>query len=154
MQGLRSWLLRRGLIGDCDSISEADLATAHVLRSSLRESIAAHADDAGGGVTPPVRISARLPLDVTADAQGRLMLGPRSPGIRAALSLVLIQAVTGGATGTWLRLKMCGAADCHWIFFDASKPRTARWCETDVCGNRIKMTNQRQRRRRTANGAE
>ncbi|MGH3991637.1 MAG: CGNR zinc finger domain-containing protein [Pseudonocardiaceae bacterium] len=42
---------------------------------------------------------------------------------------------------------MCGAPDCRWIFFDASKPGTARWCETDICGNRMKKVSQRARRR-------
>ena len=42
---------------------------------------------------------------------------------------------------------MCGAPDCRWIYYDASKARTARWCETDICGNRIKKSTQRARQR-------
>jgi predicted RNA-binding Zn ribbon-like protein len=45
---------------------------------------------------------------------------------------------------------MCGASDCRWIFFDTSKPGNARWCETAICGNRVKKTNQRVRRERSA----
>ena len=65
----------------------------------------------------------------------------------SSLSGVLVEAVTARATGRWARLKMRGAPDCRWIYYDASKARTARWCETDICGNRIKKSTQRARQR-------
>lgn len=50
------------------------------------------------------------------------------------------------AEGTWGRLKACRNEDCLWIFYDAPKNRSGRWCNMDVCGARHKMRAYRQRR--------
>jgi predicted RNA-binding Zn ribbon-like protein len=42
------------------------------------------------------------------------------------------------------RIKECGGVACGWLFYDASKNNTRRWCEMEICGNRAKQ------RRRTA----
>jgi predicted RNA-binding Zn ribbon-like protein len=47
-------------------------------------------------------------------------------------------------TGTWPRLKAC--RHCHWVVFDPSKNRSARWCSMSACGGRH---NAREYRRRT-----
>lgn len=143
--GLRAWLGERKLIVDADPVSAADLAVARVVRARLRAAIAAHGGPGGLGGESGV-LDRRLPLDVVADPGGRLGLRPRSSGARGALGLVLVEAVSASAAGRWPRLKICGATDCRWVFFDASKPGTARWCETEICGNRVKKANQRARR--------
>jgi predicted RNA-binding Zn ribbon-like protein len=33
---------------------------------------------------------------------------------------------------------MCEASDCVWLFLDASKNRSRRWCDMNQCGNREK----------------
>lgn len=73
--------------------------------------------------------------------------------VELALGNLLVAAITSRAQGTWLRLKMCAADDCRWIFFDHSKPHSARWCATDVCGNRMKTRSYRARHRSPARGA-
>jgi CGNR zinc finger len=94
------------------------------------------------------RVCRGFPLGVGVDDHGQLTLHPRTArGDRGSLSGVLVEAVTASATGRWARLKMRGAPDCRWIYYDASKARTARWCETDICGNRIKKSTQRARQR-------
>ena len=39
-------------------------------------------------------------------------------------------------TGALARLKICGASDCQFVYWDHSRSRTSRWCSTEVCGNR------------------
>jgi len=40
-------------------------------------------------------------------------------------------------SGTLDRLKLC--AGCHWLFLDASRNRSRRWCTMEVCGTDEKM---------------
>src|SRR5262249_61053791 len=44
------------------------------------------------------------------------------------------------------RLKACASEQCHWIFFDRSKPANRHWCSSNVCGNRQKTRDYRRRR--------
>jgi predicted RNA-binding Zn ribbon-like protein len=44
-------------------------------------------------------------------------------------------------------LKACRNADCHWIFYDATKNRSGAWCEMGLCGNRAKARSYRERHR-------
>lgn len=36
------------------------------------------------------------------------------------------------------RVRACGARTCRWLFLDTSKNHTRRWCNMQVCGNRMK----------------
>ena len=40
-------------------------------------------------------------------------------------------------------VKVCANPNCSWMFVDASRPRTRRWCNTGVCGS---LTNVRRYR--------
>ncbi len=46
-----------------------------------------------------------------------------------------------------LRVRECAGANCRWLFVDASKSGTRRWCDMSVCGNRAKAARHRARRR-------
>jgi predicted RNA-binding Zn ribbon-like protein len=35
-------------------------------------------------------------------------------------------------------LRCCASQTCRWLFLDASKNQTRRWCDMKVCGNRMK----------------
>jgi predicted RNA-binding Zn ribbon-like protein len=48
------------------------------------------------------------------------------------------------ASGDLTRIRLCENPDCRWIFFDASRNRTRRWC-ADSCGNLIKVRRFRER---------
>lgn len=37
------------------------------------------------------------------------------------------------------RVAQCGGEDCHWLFLDASRNRSRRWCQMAECGNRAKV---------------
>ncbi|HEY8052696.1 MAG TPA: CGNR zinc finger domain-containing protein [Steroidobacteraceae bacterium] len=49
---------------------------------------------------------------------------------RAASQLMLSEAM--------LFIRACGAESCRWLFLDTSKNHTRRWCNMQVCGNRMK----------------
>ena len=37
------------------------------------------------------------------------------------------------------KLRQCGGDECGWMFLDASRNRTRRWCDMKDCGNRAKV---------------
>ncbi|WP_431857667.1 CGNR zinc finger domain-containing protein [Azospirillum sp.] len=50
------------------------------------------------------------------------------------------------------RIKRCEACNCGWLFLDASKNRTRRWCSMGDCGNRAKARRHQLRRKLTGAG--
>ncbi len=50
------------------------------------------------------------------------------------------------------RLKVCQNKDCLWVFMDASRNRSRRWCE-DTCGNLMKVRRYRDRHRKNIGAA-
>jgi predicted RNA-binding Zn ribbon-like protein len=50
------------------------------------------------------------------------------------------------------RLKVCQNKDCFWVFMDASRNRSRRWCE-DTCGNLMKVRRYRDRHRKDSGAA-
>ncbi len=43
------------------------------------------------------------------------------------------------ARGEPERLKVCENRDCGWVFYDNSRNRSRRWCDSRGCGNLIKV---------------
>ncbi len=43
------------------------------------------------------------------------------------------------------RLRICAGAGCGWFFLDRSKAGRRRWCDMEVCGNRVKVRSYRAR---------
>jgi predicted RNA-binding Zn ribbon-like protein len=37
------------------------------------------------------------------------------------------------------RVRECGGVDCGWLFLDASRNHSRRWCDMQECGNRTKV---------------
>jgi predicted RNA-binding Zn ribbon-like protein len=53
-------------------------------------------------------------------------------------------------TGPLERLKMCPTDEgCAWLFIDATKNRSRRWCSMETCGAEVKVKRQTARRRAT-----
>jgi predicted RNA-binding Zn ribbon-like protein len=82
--------------------------------------------------------------------------GPRplavAPGLslaRAALAHLAIAWTEVVLTGQIDRLKRCAEHTCGWVFWDASKNHSRRWCSMRVCGNRTKSRRYATRRRDT-----
>ncbi|MGH6861202.1 MAG: CGNR zinc finger domain-containing protein [Phyllobacterium sp.] len=71
-------------------------------------------------------------------AGGRLVL-PQSPGGPRQLSLsaaAVLSAMRLFEPARAERIAIC--PNCHWLYFDASRNRSRRWCDMRVCGNRAK----------------
>jgi predicted RNA-binding Zn ribbon-like protein len=68
--------------------------------------------------------------------------------LEAILWSVALTAVELLCSSDVRRIKECpGADDCGWLFFDASKNRSRRWCSMEGCGSRVKMRRQYARNR-------
>ena len=120
-------------------LAEEDTAGARELRESLRVALLAHAGHPPHrAVTPLGELLAASPLVVTVDAvDGSAGLAPTAEGpllsrVAAAIARALVE-------DTWIRLKACEAADCHWAYYDRSPAGRGRWCSMRLCGARAKM---------------
>ena len=71
----------------------------------------------------------------------------RAPGADAVAGM-LAEVHEAHRTGEWQRLKACGNPDCQWVFYDASRNRSGRWCAMSECGDVMKARAYRARARR------
>jgi predicted RNA-binding Zn ribbon-like protein len=149
---LAAWLGEQGLTGDeaaTPRATAADLRRAIELREALRAHLLAHHDqplpaDAAATLDAAAR-RARLTVRFTAgDATD---LQPEAGGVDGALGRLLAIVARAIDDGTWRRLKACPADTCQWAFYDASRNRSAVWCDMRVCGNRAKVRGFRERTR-------
>ena len=51
----------------------------------------------------------------------------------------------------WRRVKACNNEHCRWAFYDESRNRSRRWCDSSACGNVMKV---RAFRKRQGQGGE
>ena len=86
----------------------------------------------------------RYPLVLVGGEEGVLRLEPAS-GV-SGLARVLVELHGLEDADRLDRLKMCASEECHWIFYDRSKPGNRRWCSSALCGNRDKTRNYRARK--------
>jgi predicted RNA-binding Zn ribbon-like protein len=143
-------LTERGLLKKGESVGELERRRLVSLREALRGLLMVHngaaepgpdAEDLNGLVT-----SAALGVRFRAD--GRPVLEPAagdSPAERVVARL-LAEVIWAEAEGKWERLKACRNEGCRWAFYDASKNRSGRWCNMDICGARHKMRTYRERK--------
>ena len=71
--------------------------------------------------------------------------GPLAPIAWSATELM-----TGESLG---RVRECDGAGCTWLFLDASRNRSRRWCSMNTCGNRAKARRHYHRARAAADPA-
>jgi len=83
--------------------------------------------------------------------QNGLALSPKDAN---QLGRVLAELNRLAETAQLDRLKMCDSPECHWVFFDRSKPAHRRWCSSERCGNRQKVRAYRARHRSDDGGAQ
>jgi predicted RNA-binding Zn ribbon-like protein len=145
----------RGATGPADLTMALDLREA--LRGVLRSHVAAQTgddaasedsvdpDDGVDGLADLRRISAALPIRLEVSPPGGIGLAAAGSGVPAALARILLIAATASTVGTWPRLKVCGADDCQWAFYDRSPTRSGCWCSMRVCGSRAKSRAYRRR---------
>jgi hypothetical protein len=124
----RAWVSERGLGqgGDLEQVRAARTA----LRYSLGEE---HEDNSTPGASGVIRVELNhgVPVMTTRDALGAVLA--------AAARLAVL--------GSWERFKICPADGCLWAFYDRSRNRSRTWCSMQVCGNREKARNWRERAR-------
>ena len=146
---LHEWLVSNGLLAPGETAGGADLRRALKLREALRAVLlsnnGAPIDRAAAEALDATARHARLGARFRPD--GGAALEPAAHGVDAALGRLLAIVYAAMLDGTWLRLKACRNADCHWIFYDATKNRSGAWCEMGLCGNRAKARSYRERHR-------
>jgi predicted RNA-binding Zn ribbon-like protein len=88
--------------------------------------------------TALARALAQVRLDTTAEGCVRVWAGDSDqldrmlwPVLRSAMD-VLTSAEERG------RIHKCESPTCDWLFLDASRNRSRRWCDMKSCGNRAK----------------
>ena len=75
---------------------------------------------------------------------------PRRDPQAAILGPITLSALTLLMEKDLSRTKRCAGLECGWLFFDATKNKSRRWCEMSVCGNRAKVRAARARRRKAS----
>ncbi|HEY3240601.1 MAG TPA: CGNR zinc finger domain-containing protein [Acidimicrobiia bacterium] len=144
----RRWLGAHGREAAGRRASEDDLALARQVRDVLRDEVRRHHP----GVETPAGHHRRLNalagdigLRASFTEAGDVVLRPAATGVAGMLGEILATVVTTSTAGTWERLKLCSADDCAYVYFDASKNASRRWCSMAVCGNRSKTRAYRRR---------
>jgi predicted RNA-binding Zn ribbon-like protein len=162
---LVAWSVRVGLfsagegerlVGEADQRpedAEAVYGDALRLRGALYGVFRAVAE---GGEAPGRDLEALRGYERGALSRGKLVQGDRGfawtweDGLDLARMLwPIAHAATGLLTsGDLDRLKLC--AGCYWVFLDASKNRSRRWCTMEVCGTDEKKRRYVAKRRRVS----
>jgi predicted RNA-binding Zn ribbon-like protein len=146
---LGRWLAEHDLLGGAASVrpTAEDLRHATQLREALRAHLLAHhgqpLDPADVAVLDAAAGRGRLTLRFTGDDE--TVLVPAAGGVDGALGRLLAIVKDAIDDGSWQRLKVCPADNCLWAFYDASRNRSAVWCDMRVCGNRAKVRGYRER---------
>lgn len=145
-------LTQLGLVEDGERLPEPDRRRLVDFREDLRLLLAHNgeaAPDAGSGADASSldEFVRSVPLRVSFVPDGRPTLEPAAEGgSERVLGRLLAVIATAEAEGDWTRLKACRNQSCLWAFYDASKNRSGRWCDMDVCGVRHKMRAYRDRK--------
>jgi predicted RNA-binding Zn ribbon-like protein len=146
---LEAWMRERGLLHRQERVNAGDHRTVLELRKTLRDFLLSPPEDrpqAKEAARQLTAASRKFPLMLAVSDMGAVELAP-VPGSNG-LGNVLGQMIGLAKTGRLARLKTCASDECHWIFFDRSKPANRHWCSSSICGNRQKTRAYRERQRR------
>ena len=146
---LQDWLAAQQLLDDPGTVADAgDLDRAIALRNGLRAWLGARQglDHDRAALGRARELLGRLRLQVGLDREAAALAPAGGDAVTAALERLAADLATAAATGALARLKICGAPDCQFVYYDRSRSRTSRWCSTEVCGNRMKTRRYRGRR--------
>ena len=143
-----------------DAVNADEELARRVLRRALelRENIYAIAVEVAAGRPAPkpgVEALARTHAACLACAkltpfEGRYVWSwsPRESAVEAVLGPIALSTLTTLTQGDLSRIKQCQGEKCGWLFFDATKNKSRRWCEMEICGNRAKQRRHSARMRR------
>jgi len=138
----------RRLLHRAEHVDDGDHRAALELRKTLRDFLAnppEHRPQAKQAARQLAAASRKFPLVLAVSDTGVVELAP-GPGSNG-LGSVLGQMIGLAQTDRLARLKTCASDECHWIFFDRSKPANRHWCSSSICGNRQKTRAYRERQR-------
>ncbi len=144
-EALDRWIAARGL-NRGTPVTRNDLRYVHDVRELLRSVLKAHN---GAPLDSPLierlnESSARAPLVLRLQTDGRPCVVSDAAGARGVVAAVLASAIQAADRDIWGRLKAC--RECDWVFYDRSKNRSGTWCTMTICGSRSKMRAYRKRR--------
>ena len=113
---------------DRHGVAAGDAAEAKRVRDALRSVI-----DGESASLPP--------LELETSCEGRSVEITARTAAEAAVASSVILSIQGKLG----RVKLCGAEDCRWAFYDQSRNGSRTWCSMGVCGNRQKARTYRAR---------
>jgi predicted RNA-binding Zn ribbon-like protein len=148
---LESWLRARRLLDGGARLDAEDHRSALALREAVRSFLQLSPVDREVDAAAAERLNAaavRFPLTLQVLKGGRLAMRPSRLSHVGGLGNILAELQWLADTERLGRLKMCASEECHWVFFDRSKPANRRWCNSALCGNRQKTRAYRERHRR------
>ena len=148
---LEAWMSERGLLHRREHVGAGHYRAALELRKGLRDFLRnppEHRPQATVAGRQLTAASRDFPLALIVSENGAVELAAASGS--SALGSVLAQMIGLAKTSQMARLKTCASEDCHWIFFDRSKPANRHWCSSLLCGNRQKTRAYRERRRQVS----
>jgi predicted RNA-binding Zn ribbon-like protein len=143
-----AWLTGHGLLGAGGRIGERERERLVEFREALRSLLSANNGMPGADTRALNNFVKSVDLRVRFGSDGRPGLEPAPGGgvVERVVGSLLAEAVRAEVEGRWGRLKACSNDECRWAFYDASKNRSGRWCNMQVCGARHKMRAYRERK--------
>ena len=147
---LAAWLRSRDLLPDGAVVDAGSFVRARALRRVLRALASRNAHGSTSDDDSRVEFAAlapELPLRFELGEWGDLRIAPADRGANGSLAEILSRVFEAQASGEWRRLKSCPGPHCGWLFYDASRNASSRWCSMSICGNRTKTAAYRRRRR-------
>ncbi len=145
---LADWMAERGLSKSGTAPSRKTFEEAFRLRGALRDYIKCDPAERDRRAAIHQSLSAALePFSLRVADLGKkgMRLLPAQINAQPGISAVVAELYDGAKSGMLARLKMCAAKECQRVFFDRSKPGTRRWCQSALCGNRMKTRTYREK---------
>jgi predicted RNA-binding Zn ribbon-like protein len=154
-QHVAQWAAHARVLTPQDAEWLAQVAVGPLGDRLLREALALREDVhalgaavAAGVIAPPERVESLARTHARALAQARLAptagqfgwtWSTREAPVEAVIGPVSLSALALLQQADLTRVKQCQGERCGWLFFDATRNRSRRWCEMEVCGNRAKQ---------------
>jgi predicted RNA-binding Zn ribbon-like protein len=152
--GLENWLADWNLAGSKSKVSETQRRQALDLREGLRALLVFHGEgkSSAAALRDLAGVLKQFTLHCRLQPEGGFELISKATGWPRAAARLLTLVTQAIGNGSWKRLKACRRDDCRWVFFDASKNRSGKWCAMAGCGDLMKARAYRKRlRQRTHN---
>ncbi|MDN4614115.1 ABATE domain-containing protein [Leifsonia sp. F6_8S_P_1B] len=144
-----AWFMEAGMIDDAPPAGDADLQRA----VEVRERIYALLDASLHG-TPLLADDVAFVNEVAAGSPVRLELSDgtvrRSGTIADGLGSLARETIAILGSPDAALLRECARPECTQVYLDRSRGHRREWCSMKTCGNRMKATAFRERRREAA----